>query len=73
MAKVKASDLKQGDVIRVVRWSNLWMRMAPTTAMVMDVAVFGKNLSIMAKAKDGLNEYITDIFTPADAEYEMIA
>ncbi|MBR3973037.1 MAG: hypothetical protein IKJ99_03685 [Oscillospiraceae bacterium] len=73
MAKVKASTLKQGDVIRVVRWSNLWMRMAPTTATVMDVTVFGKNLSIMAKVKDGMNEFVSDIFTAADFEYEKIA
>lgn len=73
MEMVKAKTLKQGDVIRAVRWSNLWMRMAPTTATVMDVTAFGQNLNIMAKARDGLNEYITDIFTHEDAEYEKIA
>ena len=73
MEIVKAKTLKQGDVILVIRWSNLWKRMAPTTATVMDVTAFGNNLNIMAKAQDGMNEYITDIFTNEDDEYEKIA
>lgn len=70
MKKIKASDLKQGDVIHAYLWSNLWMRVALTTCTVMSVQDCpGGNLSIMVKAKDGLNEYLTDIFTPAAAEF----
>ena len=70
MEKIKASELKQGDVIRVELWSNLWKKVAPTTCTVMDVHEWpGGNLSIMAKAMDGLKAYVTDIFTSADAEF----
>lgn len=70
MLKIKASDLKQGDVIRTECWSNLWMRMKPIACTVMSVRECpGGNLIIMAKAKDGLQEYLTDIFTPAAAEF----
>lgn len=73
MEMVKAGSLKQGDVIRVERWSGLLKRMAPTTATVMDVTDFGENLNITAKAKDGLKEYVTEIFARKDDEYEKIA
>lgn len=69
---VKAKDLRQGDVIRVEHWSNLWKRVASTTATVLDVIVSGGNRSVMAKFDDGFSEYISDIFTAADAEYEKI-
>lgn len=70
MLKIKASDLKQGDAILVERWSNLRMRVAPTTCTVMSVQECpGGNLNIMAKAQDGFNEYVTDIVAPANAEF----
>ena len=66
---VKAKALQQGDVIRVDHWSNLWKRVAPTTATVMVVTEFGSNRSIMAKVRDGLNEFVSDIFAAAETEY----
>lgn len=69
---VKAKDLLQGDVIRVEHWSNLWQKVAPTTAIVMSVVAFGSNRSIMAIIKDGFNDFISFIFAEADAEYEKI-
>ena len=70
MKKIKASDLKQGDVIRVERWSSLWKRVESTTCTVMNVQECpGGNLNIMAKSLDGFKEYVTDIFTPAVAEF----
>ena len=73
MVKVKAKDLQQGDVIRVEHWSNLWKRVAPTTATVLAVSEFGSNRSILAKVRDGLDEFVSDIFADAEKEYEKIA
>lgn len=71
MKMVKVRDLNIGDVIKVNLWSHLWMRVEPTTARVADVAVFDPNANVLVIAKDGLNEYITDIYAPLDAEYEL--
>lgn len=73
MAMVKAKDLQQGDVIRIDHWSNLWKRVAPTTATVLAVSEFGSNRSILAKVRDGMNEFVSDIFADAEKEYETIA
>ena len=73
MAMVKAKDLQQGDVIRIDHWSNLWKRVAPTTATVLAVSEFGSNRSILAKVRDGMNEFVSDISADAEKEYETIA
>ena len=67
--KIKAGELKQGDVIIADKWSSLWLRIVPTTCTVMDVTVFGSNVNIMAKAMDGMKEYITEIFAARDTEF----
>ena len=73
MIKVKAKDLRQGDVIRIEHWSNLWKRVVPTTAIVLSVNEFGSRRCIFARVQDGLNEFLSDICADAETEYEKIA
>lgn len=72
--KIKASELKQGDVIITEMWGSLWKRVGPHICFVMDVQECpGGNLSIMVKAREkgSLKEVIRDIFTASETKYTL--
>lgn len=72
--KIKASELKQGDVIITEMWGNLRKRVGPHTCTVLDITeCSGGNLNIAVKAKEqhSLQEYIRDIFAAPETEYTL--
>ncbi len=70
---IKASDLKQGDVIVVDKFSGLYLEKVPTPCTVLNVAVnTGGSFNISAKAKQLAKEFMTTIYARPDTVFDAI-